>query len=203
MMFSMAVSSELFVDCSSLGNFRVSFVVVDLAKYEKYFSGVWCAMASSILKNKSEKFSRHKSNGCWGQAVAAVSPSGHPSNPGAGVQMLPSAAPLPSHPERRSMPGAGSTNRSPVQTDRWAGPQDPAPSEGRKPESTLLQPLQEQWLFPGALCLHFLPILSFLRFFWWPFSPLSFFYWVFHTRTWQNAINYPQNWEGEEEWLPR
>lgn len=67
----MPASAELFLNCSSLGNCRGSFLVeLDLAKYVQYFNGVWCEMASFKLKNKSERFSRCERNGSSGQAAA-------------------------------------------------------------------------------------------------------------------------------------
>lgn len=44
---------------------------------------------------------------------------------------------------------------NPGQADRWAGP---SAFSGNEARATLLGPLQELWLFPGALCFHFLPV---------------------------------------------
>ena len=67
----MPASAELFLNCSSVGNCRGSFLVeLDLAKYVQYFNGVWCEMASFKLKNKSERFSRCERNGSSRQAAA-------------------------------------------------------------------------------------------------------------------------------------
>lgn len=71
-MFSMPASAEPFLNCSSFGNFKVSFLLeLDLAKSTESFSRVWCEMASFKLKNKSEKCFSPESHGRSAPAAAA------------------------------------------------------------------------------------------------------------------------------------
>lgn len=72
MMFSMPASAKPFLNCSSFGNFKVSFLLeLDLAKPTESFSRVCCEMASFKLKNKSEKCFSPESHGHSAPAAAA------------------------------------------------------------------------------------------------------------------------------------
>lgn len=71
-MFSMPALAKPFLNCSSFGNFKVSFLLeLDLAKSTEPFSRVWCEMASFKLKNKSEKCFSPESHGRSAPAAAA------------------------------------------------------------------------------------------------------------------------------------
>lgn len=199
-MFSVRASSELFVDCGSFGNFQVSFVVVlDLAKYIKYCSGAWCEMASFILKNKSEKFLRHESNGCSGWAGAAEGTCRHPPAPAA-LQALPARLLAPPQKERASGSQCGAcaqlggarkpwTGRQVGWTKRLQWERSPSHSARASPRAVAL-PRSPLFPLPSSsfLCSGSSDDLS----------TLSPFYWVFHTRTQENAVNLPTKLRGRE-----
>lgn len=72
MIFSTPDSAEPFLNCSSFGNFKVSFLLeLDLAKSTESFSRAWCEMASFKLKNKSEKCFISENHGRSAPAAAA------------------------------------------------------------------------------------------------------------------------------------
>lgn len=60
----MPASAEQFLNCSSFGNFEVSFLLeLDLAESTESFSGLCWEMAPFKLKNKSEKCFSCESHG--------------------------------------------------------------------------------------------------------------------------------------------
>lgn len=192
-MFSMPASVELFLNCSSLGNCRGSFLVVlDLAKYVQYFSGVWCEMASFKLKNKSERFSRCERNGSSGQAAATKGTRRRRVHPVAAASWWGRRIPHPAGQwylaHRREEAPCRQTGRISLQSCVCSQAFPSAETHSSELPSR-----------PVALPLCLLSLLtSFTSFL---LLLTSFpFYCLFYTRTLKNAVNsHPQNWFGKKD----
>ena len=194
-MFSMPASAELFLNCSSLGNCKGSILVVlDLAKYMQYFSGVWCEMASFKLKNKSESFSRCEGNGSSGQAAATKGARRHRLHPSAAASWGGDASRIP-YPAGQWYP-AHRREEAPCRQTGRISLQFCVCSQAFPSAETHSSELPSR---PVALPLCLLSLLtSFTSFL---LLRASFpFYCLFYTRTQKNAVNsHPQNWFGKKD----
>lgn len=161
-------------------------------------------MASFILKNKSETYLRHESNGCSERAAAAECTGRRPAlGSGAEGAALPPPTQLaPSRVEDASGSQCGVSSEGCSQkpwpggqVDRWAGPSSLSGREARARSP----PASPRGLaLPPALCFHFLPVPFFSQVLLMTFQPRLLFSESFTPEHRKFAVNFPTKLRGRE-----